>query len=169
MEPYVLLWKTRIASGLTKISTATFYEEFSKKNHPGKNNSNTTNTLVTFGNFSSIFLLVVQHGIDGIMAKSYIPQKSWFHWICSKSLCGDIDTVIFDLHVKLYSTFSSFYSATYQKKKRQCKCSPINEISYSFQPWAWFLVTNNYVLPLFSFIFSTQTLQLSGCRQLWDI
>ena len=32
----------------------------------------------------SIFLLVVDVEIDSITAKPYIPQKSWFHWICSK-------------------------------------------------------------------------------------
>ena len=33
---------------------------------------------------SSIFLLVVRVEIDSITAKPYIPQKSWFQWICSK-------------------------------------------------------------------------------------
>ena len=33
---------------------------------------------------SLIFLLVVNLEIDSITAKPYMPQKSWFQWICSK-------------------------------------------------------------------------------------
>ena len=33
---------------------------------------------------SSIFLLVFWLEIDSMTAKTYIPQKSWFQWICSK-------------------------------------------------------------------------------------
>ena len=33
---------------------------------------------------SSTFLLVVWVEINSIKAKPYVPQKSWFQWICSK-------------------------------------------------------------------------------------
>ena len=42
------------------------------------------NLLSNHQHISSIFLLVVRVEIDSITAKPYIPQKSWFQWICSK-------------------------------------------------------------------------------------
>ena len=47
---------------------------------------------------SSIFLLVVNLGIDSITAKPYIPQRSWFQWICSKFFVLWHGHDFFDLH-----------------------------------------------------------------------
>ena len=41
-------------------------------------------TVVETQYISSYFLLVVNLEIDSITDKPYIPQKSWFQWICSK-------------------------------------------------------------------------------------
>ena len=92
-------------------------------------------------------------GINIIMAKPYVTQKSSIQWICSKFFVLshghnyfwplwlwrllEAKNVIGSAHFGT-STQRSVHPTVpvllTKRNKKQSKCSPINEISYSFQP-----------------------------------